>query len=303
MTVDTLARICAAMRGEVQVNEPLAGHTSLKVGGPADYFATPADLADLEDLLKVVQRLSLPYFVLGGGYNVLIGDGGFRGVVISLKRLNGLAFSGTRGVRAEAGVLNQQLVKYATDKGLAGLEFLSCIPGTVGGALSVNAGAHSQSVVGAVESLITLQNGRLTETPAASLDFGYRYLNLGPGEIVVAASFTLVKGTPAEIRAKLDEFRRHRQESQKISYPNAGSFFKNPEGQQAWRLIDEAGFRGIRVGGAQVAEAHTNFLVNRGGATAADFVTLAGMIKKKVFERTGIMLQEEVRMLGDFEAH
>lgn len=300
MTVDIIARLCAAIRGEVQVNEPMAAHTSLKVGGPADYFAIPADLADLQDLLKVVLRVSLPYLVIGGGYNMLIGDRGVRGLVISLERLKDLGLTTSGTVRAQAGVLNQQLVKFATDKKLAGLEFLSCIPGTVGGALSVNAGANGQSLMEKVEKLVTVRNGLVTESPALERNFGYRYLALEPGEIVVAATFQLTAGNPEDIREKLENCRRHRQESQKIGYPNAGSFFKNPEGGQAWRLIDEAGFRGYRVGGAQVSEDHTNFLVNRGGATAADFMTLAGMIKQKVLERTGVVLQEEVRILGEF---
>ena len=301
MTVDTLARLCTAVRGKVLVNEPLAGHTSLKVGGPADYFAIPADLADLEELIKVVRSLSLPYFIIGGGFNVLVGDGGFRGVAISLKELNGMESPSRGRIRAEAGATNQQLVNYATDKELTGLEFLSCIPGTIGGALSVNAGAHGQSTMEQVETLITMRDGRIFENEGRKRNFGYRYLELEPGEIVVAAVFSLSEGKAEAIGEKLESYRRHRLENQKIGYPNAGSFFKNPEGQQAWRLIDEAGFRGFQVGRAQVSEIHTNFLVNRGGASAADFITLAGMIKQKVLERSGILLQEEVRILDEYE--
>lgn len=301
MTAVTLARLRAPLRGEVLVHEPMAGHTSLKVGGPADYFAIPADMADLQELLTVVRSMSLPYFVIGGGFNVLVGDGGFRGVVISLRNLKGIEIPSRDRIRAEAGVTNQQLVNSAIDRELTGLEFLSCIPGTIGGALSVNAGAHGQSVMEQVETLITVRDGRICEIEGRQRTFGYRYLELEPGEIVVAAVFSLAEGKMGAIREKLESYRRHRLESQKIGFPNAGSFFKNPEGQQAWRLIDEAGFRGFRVGGAQVSEIHTNFLVNRGGAMAADFITLAGRIKQKVFERSGIFLQEEVRILGEFE--
>ncbi|WP_243370051.1 UDP-N-acetylmuramate dehydrogenase [Geotalea sp. SG265] len=301
MTTDILVRLSAAIRGQVLVNEPLTGHTSLKVGGPADYFAIPADGADLEELLRVVRDQSLPYLVLGGGFNVLMGDGGFRGAVISLQRLTGLEIDSHGRIRVEAGVLNQQLVTFATERSLTGLEFLSCIPGTVGGALSVNAGAHGQSVMEQVAILETLKDGGISESEGRSRHFGYRYLELDPGEIVVAATFALGEGKAEAIREKLEACSRHRQESQRIGFPNAGSFFKNPEGGQAWRLIDEAGFRGRQVGGAQVSEVHTNFLVNRGGATATDFITLAGMIKQAVFEQSGILLQEEVRILGEFE--
>lgn len=300
MTVDTYSRLFAALRGKVLLNEPMAGHTSLKVGGAADYFAEPADQADLKELLKVVRSISLPYFVIGGGYNVLIGDAGFRGVVISLKRLCNMELSSERHIKVEAGVTNQQLVRFSVAKELTGLEFLNGIPGTVGGALSVNAGAHGQSVLEHLDTLVTLHHGDILEMPAKELDFGYRHLELRPGEIIVAAGFVLEQGKADMIQAKLEANQRHRQDSQKIGYPNAGSFFKNPEGQQAWRLIDKAGMRGYQIGGAQVSEVHTNFLINRGGATAADFVMIANEIKKRVLEQSGVALEEEVRMQGDF---
>ena len=298
MTDDTRTRLVAALRGELRFNEPMARHTALKVGGPADFFAIPADPSDLQSLMAIILETGVPYLVVGGGYNLLVRDGGFRGVVISLKQFCRMEKLPDNRLRAEAGCTNQQLIRFANGQGLTGLEFLSGIPGMVGGALSVNAGAHGRSVLELVESLTTLQGGRVTVTFREDLRYGYRHLELKPGEIVLAAVFSLVVGDAEEIEGRIEGYLEHRRNSQRVGYPNAGSFFKNPEGEQAWRLIDEAGLRGCQIGGAQVSEVHTNFLVNRGGAKAADFLELAQVIKSKVREQSGIDLEEEVRIVG-----
>jgi UDP-N-acetylmuramate dehydrogenase len=298
LTVDARARLAAALRGELRFDEPMARHTSLKVGGPADFFAVPDDMADLLALMGAVIETGLPYLVVGGGYNLLVRDGGFRGVVISPGRLSGMETLPGSRLRAEAGVTNQMLVGIARKEQLSGLEFLSGIPGTVGGALSMNAGAHGRSVLELVESLTTLQEGKVTVTLKEKLRYGYRRLELKPGEIVLAAVFSLAAGNVGEIEGRIAACLDQRRSNQQVGYPNAGSFFKNPEGRQAWRLIDEAGLRGYRIGGAQVSEVHSNFLVNRGGATAADFLELAEVIKEKVREQSGIDLEEEVRIVG-----
>jgi UDP-N-acetylmuramate dehydrogenase len=298
LTVDTRALLAAALRGELRFDEPMARHTSLKVGGPADFFALPADVADLTALMAVVIETGMPYLVVGGGYNLLVRDGGFRGVVISPERLCGVETLPGCRLRAEAGVTNQMLVGIAGEEQLSGLEFLCGIPGTVGGALSMNAGAHGGSVLELVESLTTLQEGKVTVTPKEKLRYGYRHLELKPGEIVLAAVFSLAAGNAGEIEGRIKACLDQRRSSQQVGHPNAGSFFKNPEGRQAWRLIDEAGLRGYRTGGAQVSEVHSNFLVNRGGATAADFLELARFIKEKVRQQSGMELEEEVRIVG-----
>jgi len=298
LTVDARARLAAALRGELRFDEPMARHTSLEVGGPADFFAVPDDMADLLALMGAVIETGLPYLVVGGGYNLLVRDGGFRGVVISPGRLSGMETLPGSRLRAEAGVTNQMLVGIARKEQLSGLEFLSGIPGTVGGALSMNAGAHGRSVLELVESLTTLQEGKVTVTLKEKLRYGYRRLELKPGEIVLAAVFSLAAGNVGEIEGRIAACLDQRRSNQQVGYPNAGSFFKNPEGRQAWRLIDEAGLRGYRIGGAQVSEVHSNFLVNRGGATAADFLELAEVIKEKVREQSGIDLEEEVRIVG-----
>ncbi len=288
-----------SFKGRVLEDEPLARHTSLQVGGPADFFAVPVDLADLRALLAVLAREGIPWLVIGGGCNLLVRDGGFRGVALSLAGLARLEVLGGDRVMAEAGVATGALVRFGAERGLAGLEFLAGVPGSVGGALSMNAGAHGEAILDHVESLTTLSGEDITVRDKDQLDFGYRCLTLAPREVVLAAVFRLVPGDTAEIEGRVRAFLEHRRGSQLVGHPNAGSFFRNPEGKQAWRLIDEAGLRGLKVGGAQVAEAHANFLVNSGGARAADFIELARIIKDKVWEYCGIRLEEEVRTVGE----
>ena len=273
MTEETRIRMSEALRGEFRLDEPLAGHTALKVGGPADFFAVPADLDDLRRLMAVVTASGTPFLVIGGGYNLLVRDGGFRGCVISLRNFATMELLADARLKAGAGVINQQFVRFAKEQGLAGVEFLHGIPGTVGGALAMNAGAHGGAVLDRVESMTTLRDGIITDTDRGRLSYAYRRLNLRMGEIVLSAIFSLECGEPAAIEERIAGYIAQRRSSQQVGYPNAGSFFKNPVNGPAWRLIEQAGLRGHTVGGAQVSEIHTNFLVNRGGATAADFIT------------------------------
>ena len=292
--------IKGCIRGEVLKNEPLSRHTALKVGGPADIFVTPADLDDLRALMAALGANGIPWMVIGGGYNLLVRDGGFRGAVISLKGLARLEQLDAGLIEAQAGVTTGTLALFAAERGLAGIEFLIGIPGTVGGALSMNAGAHGAAVFDCVESLDTIRGGEVAVTERGKLVIGYRFLSLADGEIIISASFRLVPESIIEIEERIGAFLEHRRSFQKVGYPSAGSFFRNPEGMQAWRLIADAGLSGCRVGGAQVSEAHANFLVNRGGAKAADFIELGGIIKERVKESCGITLEEEVRIVGEY---
>jgi UDP-N-acetylmuramate dehydrogenase len=296
---DISSQVSARVRGEVLCHEPLALHTSLKVGGPADCFVVPADLDDLRELLLLCAEKDAAHLLIGGGYNLLVRDGGFRGVAISLRNFRGIARAAGNVVSVGPGVTTGELVRYAEERRLAGLEFLIGIPGTVGGALSMNAGAHGEAILDRLTSMTTLSGGELRTRQREELTFGYRYLRLLPGEVIVEAGFQLHEGEPVEIEERLERFLAHRRNAQRVGYPNAGSFFKNPAGQQAWRLVDGAGLRGCRIGGAQVAEAHANFLVNRGGATAGDFIELATLVKEKVEAASGILLEEEVRIVGN----
>lgn len=293
-----LERVAEAARGGVLWDEPMSRHTSLKVGGPADLFLEPADLDDLKEALAQIRQRAIPYLVVGGGYNLLVRDGGIRGCVISLKRLDQLAPAPGARLEVGAGVTNQALTRFAAENCLGGIEFLCGIPGSFGGALTMNAGAHGSETMRRVESLSTLRDAEVLVRKGSEVEHGYRFLKLEPGEIVLGARLRLEPAERRLIEERMQEYIAKRG-GQRVGFPNAGSFFKNPPEGNAWRLIDEAGLRGKTVGGAQVSEVHTNFLVNRGGASAADFLTLAALVKLRVKETSGIELEEEVRIVGE----
>lgn len=298
MSLDREA-IRSSFGGELLEQEPLARHTSLRVGGAADFFAVPLDRSDLLQLLKTVEEQQIPWFVIGGGYNLLIRDNGFRGVAISLSKLNYMEATDSGAIHAEAGGRNIDLSRLAEAHGLTGLEFLVGIPGSVGGAIRMNAGAHDSEIFDHITSVDILADGYIQHCNKYSLNYGYRSLQLDPNKIIIAATFQLAAGDQETITAAMDVCLQKRQEAQKVRFPNAGSFFKNPEGQSAWKLIDTAGLRGVTVGGAQVSEVHTNFLVNRGAATSADFLELAAIIKDRVHKMHGVLLEEEVQIMGE----
>ena len=287
------------LRGEVRWDEPMALHTSLRVGGPADLFIEPADVADLKGVVESLISEGVPYLVVGGGYNLLVRDGGIRGCVISLRGLDSVKPMPGARLEVGAGVTNAMLCRIAAEQCLGGIEFLCGIPGTFGGAITMNAGAHGGETLQRVETLTTLRNGRILEQKGSELSFGYRYLKLQPGEIVAGARLRMEPAERRVIEERMAGYLSLRSGAQRVPYPSAGSFFKNPSGDQAWRLIDQAGLRGMAVGGAQVSEAHANFLINRGGARAADFLTLAALVKLRVKETCGVELEEEVRVVGE----
>jgi UDP-N-acetylmuramate dehydrogenase len=198
-----------------------------------------------------------------------------------------------------AGVWSMDLARYAKEEGLSGVEFLVGIPGSMGGLLAMNAGAHGSTILGSVETIITVLHGQQHEYRRSELEFGYRFLRLAPGEIIIRSVLILVPENQATIGHLMAELLEQRAASQNVGHPNAGSFFRNPPGAAAWKLIEEAGLRGASIGGAQVSEVHANFMVNIGGATTADFMALARLVKERVRERSGIELEEEVRIIGE----
>ncbi|HOP39421.1 MAG TPA: UDP-N-acetylmuramate dehydrogenase [Geobacteraceae bacterium] len=298
MTEGLADRIARLVRGTVLRDEPMSPHTSLRVGGPADLFVVPADAEDLRNLLAILREHEIPYLVVGGGCNLLVRDGGIRGCVISLERFNHLHCEDGSLVHAGAGVENAALVRFCRDQGLAGLEFLVGIPGRLGGALAMNAGAVGGAITDALVTLDTLKGGVVAKTAKERLTFGYRHLGLAPGEVIIGASFRLLPDDRDVIDERMAALLETRRATQQVCYPNAGSFFKNPAEGPAWRFIDNAGMRGIRVGGAEVSAIHANFLVKRKGATAGDFLALAALVKETVRERFGVELEEEVRIVG-----
>jgi UDP-N-acetylmuramate dehydrogenase len=277
----------------------MSRHTSLKVGGAADLYAEPEDADDLLTLVRGLEERQSPWLAIGRGYNLLVRDGGIRGAVISLAHFNRISEAGERLIRAEAGAENLALVRFAQERGLGGIGFISGIPGTVGGAVKMNAGAYGSWVLERLESLTLLRDDTVAEYPREDLGYGYRHLALPVGAIVLAALFRLVPCDPQRTEEEIRKDTELRRSKHNVGFPSAGSFFKNPPGQASWRLIDQAGLRGVAVGGAQVSEVHSNFLINRGGATAADFLELARRVKEAVFKASGVKLEEEVRIVGE----
>lgn len=286
-------------RGILLHHEPMSRHTSLKVGGPADLYAVPEDLDDLLLLTHQLDQAELPSMVIGGGYNLLVRDGGIRGAVISLERLNRIELLDGGTVRAWAGAENLQVVRFAQQQGLGGIGFISGIPGTIGGAVRMNAGAYGKGLLDRMTRLTLLRSGGVVKLLREQISYGYRHLELQTGDTVLAVTLHLEPTDPSiteeEIRRDLDL----RRTKHTVGYPSAGSFFKNPPDQAAWKLIDAAGMRGFQIGNAQMAELHSNFMINRGSATAADCIALAAQVKQAVLAATGVMLEEEVRIVGE----
>lgn len=277
----------------------MSRHTSLKVGGPADLYAVPQDIDDLQLLVRQLAERQIPWLVIGRGYNLLVRDGGIRGAVISLEQFSRIEAVGDGLIRAEAGAENLALVRFGQQLGLGGIGFIAGIPGTIGGAIRMNAGAYGEGVLQRTACITLLRNGVVREFGIDELDYGYRRLDLQPGDLVLAATLQLESREPAETEAEVRNDLELRRSKHNVGFPSAGSFFKNPEGQAAWRLIDAANMRGAREGGALVSPVHSNFLVNSGNATAADFLKLAQQVKAAVFEQSGVALEEEVRVVGE----
>jgi UDP-N-acetylmuramate dehydrogenase len=274
-------------------------HTSLKVGGPADIFAIPEDAGDLQTLLTRLTEESIPWMTIGRGYNLLVRDKGIRGAVVSLERFNRIEEAGDSQIKAEAGVENIAVVRFAQKLGLGGISFISGIPGTIGGAVRMNAGAYGNGILQHANSITLLRGGEVQTFCMADLKYGYRNLQLESSDIVLSAMFTLQESDPQVTEEEIRKDVELRRSKHNVGFPSAGSFFKNPPGEAAWRVIDAAGMRGVKIGGALVSEIHSNFLVNCGNATAQDFLDLAITIKNAVFAITGVTLEEEVRIVGD----
>jgi len=277
----------------------MSRHTSLKVGGPADMYAMPEDADDLQELLNQLAERDISWLAIGKGNNLLVRDKGIRGAVISLEQFNRISEAGEKRIRAEAGAENLMVVRFAQEKGLGGIGFISGIPGTVGGAIRMNAGAYGSGILEWTESLTLLRDGDVGVYPREELDYGYRRLTLSVGDIILAAVFNLDEREPQHTEAEIRKDLELRRSKHNVGFPSAGSFFKNPTGQTAWRLIDAAGMCGVRVGGAQVSEVHSNFLVNTGSATARDFLELSKTVKNAVLTTSGVTLEEEVRIVGE----
>lgn len=285
---------------EVRRNVSLDKYTTLRVGGPADYFAEPADEWQLTGLLRAVREEKLPVLVMGNGSNLLVRDGGFRGLVIRLGKKFSCIEPWEAGLSAQAGALLSSLSRAAADAGLAGLAFAQGIPGTVGGGVYMNAGAYGGELGPLIHSVRVLDGENIREIPGGDMAFGYRASRaMEEGLLILGARFRLSPGVQADIEADMRDFAARRKEKQPLEYPSAGSFFKRPPGRFAGALIEQAGLKGLTAGGAQVSEKHAGFLINIGGASAADFIRLMGLVQDKVEEAFGVWLEPEVKIVGE----
>lgn len=294
----SIARALAA-RGVagVQVDVPLARLTSFRIGGPAAAVAAVEDAAQLMAALEACRENGFPFCVLGNGTNVLAPDEGYAGLVLRL-RPEAPRFDGRRAV-CGAGTPLSALAKACLGRGLAGLEALAGIPGTVGGACAMNAGAYGAQLSDVLVSVLALRDGRVEEIPVRAGDMGYRKSPFAaPGCIVLAAACALTEDD-GSAAARMEAFARARREKQPLSLPSAGSVFKRPEGHFAGALIEQCGLKGARVGGAEVSALHAGFIVNRGGATCADVLALMTRVQDAVFARTGVRLEREVRLFSE----
>ena len=290
----------------VRLNESMAEHTSFRIGGPADYYVVPEDSATLASGIALCRQREIPFFILGNGTNLLVGDKGFRGVIFHLYKtmdsITCLEEDGVMYVRAGAGALLSKVGKVVAEKGYADFEFATGIPGSVGGAIMMNAGAYDGEIGDFLQYAIVLdENGSEQKLTLEDMDFGYRHSSvMDRGYIVLEACLKFEKGDRDAILQRVEELLAKRKKSQPLDYPSAGSTFKRPEGYFAGKLIQDAGLKGFTVGGAQVSEKHAGFVINTGGATAADVRELIRQVQEKVFEQSGVMMEPEVRMIGEF---
>lgn len=283
-------------------NVLMGEYTSMKTGGPAAEMIIPEDGIELQTIIRELSERQTPYVILGNGSNTLVTDAGYSGTVIKMDR-------GMSGIRAEndrlicgSGALMKDVAAVALENGLTGFEFAAGIPGSIGGAVFMNAGAYDGEMKDIVETVTLLSSDgqEVTTAPAGSMDFGYRHSRVQEtGEIVVSVTLKLEKGDRKAISERMEELARRRKEKQPWQYPSAGSFFKRPSGYFAGKLIDDAGLRGMTVGGAQVSEQHCGFIINRDHATTADIIDLMHLVQNTVYDKFGVKLEPEVRIIGD----
>jgi len=289
--------------GEVLFDEPLSRYTSFGVGGAADAIVFPHDQEELKNTITYLTRCGLPFKPLGNGTNIIVRDGGYRGIIVCLKKLNRMGMEVVGDgitIHAEAGESLAAVVGCSLREGLTGMEFCAGVPGSVGGAIRMNAGAYGREIKDVVATVTFLtRTGEMLQLDRRGLNFSYRNLTVPPDFIVTAADFFLVRGDSEEISQKVDAILDRRQEKHPLKYRNAGSIFKNPGKLPAGRIIEEMGLKGLTIGEAQISEQHGNFMVNLGQARAADVLTLIDMVIVKVRQERGIVLETEVHIIGE----
>lgn len=294
--LNVLSRDC------IYTEEPMKKHTTFRVGGNADYFVTPRCKEEVGAVVALCRELDMPYYILGNGSNLLVGDKGYRGVIIQIcKEMNEIIVEGHE-IHVQAGALLSRIGAAALEAELAGFEFASGIPGTIGGAVVMNAGAYGGEMKDVIKEVLVLTpEGEMLTLQKEELELGYRTSIVAKkGYIVLEVIIELEMGKRESIKARMDELKKQRVTKQPLEYPSAGSTFKRPEGYFAGKLIQDAGLRGFQVGGAQVSEKHCGFVINKNQATAADVLELMTQVSAIVKEKFGVELEPEVKRLGEF---
>ncbi|WP_407670444.1 UDP-N-acetylmuramate dehydrogenase [Pallidibacillus pasinlerensis] len=284
----------------IAIDEDIKNHTYTKLGGKADFFVTPTTYEEVQNIVKYCLEEKVPFTLIGNGSNLIVRDGGIRGIVLSLKNFDKITVSNTKIV-AQSGAAIIDTSRKALDAKLTGLEFACGIPGTVGGAVYMNAGAYGGEVKDCLESILVIdKNGEMIRRKAEELDLAYRYSNIQEnGDIVLEATFQLQHGNYDEIKAIMDDLTFKRESKQPLEYPSCGSVFKRPPGYFAGKLIQDSNLQGTRIGGAEVSKKHAGFIVNVDNATATDYITLIKHVQKTVKEKFGVSLEREVRIIGE----
>lgn len=284
----------------VTINKPLKNHTYTHLGGNADYFVTPVTYEQVQQIVKLANTESVPFTLLGNGSNLIIKDGGIRGIVMYLGKLDQIKTNGTT-IEAQSGALIADVSKEALHKRLTGLEFACGIPGSVGGALYMNAGAYGGEIKDVLKcATIVNREGELYNLPAKAFDLSYRTSNIPEnGYIVLSATFELKEGDYEAIKAVMDDLTYRRESKQPLEYPTCGSVFKRPPGYYAGKLIQDSGLQGKEIGGAQVSLKHAGFIINKNNATAEEYIGLIHHVQRVVKEKFGVKLEREVRIIGE----
>lgn len=298
---DIIKALKAIMATEnIKVNEPMKNHTSFQVGGPADLFLTPQTPAELQKVLEICKNSGKPFYLMGNGSNLIVKDSGYQGIIINTRALNKVNRVG-ESLIAEPGISLEKLAQVALKEKLTGLEFASGIPGSLGGAVTMNAGAYDGEMKEIIKSItIITEDGSLQTISAEQCYFGYRssVLQQHPW-VLVSVELSLKQGDEQAIAAKMQDLNNQRQAKQPLEYPSAGSTFRRPAGYYAGKLVQDAGFQGYSIGGAQVSEKHSGFVINKGGATASDILNLIHAIQAGVKEKFDVDLKTEVIVIGN----
>ena len=303
MNQDLYNQLCEIVGSDnVHVDEEMKKHTTFRIGGPADFYVLPHSKDEIGRVVQVCKNAEEPFYVLGNGSNLLVGDKGYRGVIIQIfKNYSDIIIEGTQ-ITAKSGALLSKVAKKALDAGLTGFEFASGIPGTIGGAVVMNAGAYGGEMKDVLKEVTVMTAaGEILVLPAEKLEMGYRTsLVKAKGHLVLSAVIVLEQGNQEAIKARMKELTEQRVSKQPLEFPSAGSTFKRPEGYFAGKLIMDAGMRGFSVGDAQVSEKHCGFVINKGDASARDIVALMEEVTGRVKEQFGVTLEPEVKRLGEF---